>query len=154
MDSSLLPLHFSCLFCIFQVWFSDMSQNDVVYGICVQREMKKVTVVFRGTVNAHNWKMNLKFDTNEYHNPVKQNYPGRVDELSLHSGFALYLLRKRKDTGISKLQEIFDKIDEIGREMAPDGNYKLSITGHSLGGACKLVSFADQSLLLQSLSNS
>ena len=88
-----------------------------------------------GQVNAHNWKMNLKFDTNEYRNPVKQNYPGRVDELSLHSGFALYLLRKRKDTGMSKLQEIFDKIDEIGREMAPDGNYKLSITGHSLGGA-------------------
>lgn len=79
--------------------------------------------------------MNLKFDTNEYRNPVKQNYPGRVDELSLHSGFALYLLRKRKDTGMSKLQEIFDKVDEIGREMAPDGNYKLSITGHSLGGA-------------------
>ena len=79
--------------------------------------------------------MNLKFDTNEYRNPVKQNYPGRVDELSLHSGFALYLLRKRKDTGISKLQEIFDKIDEIGKEMAPDGNYKLCITGHSLGGA-------------------
>ena len=32
------------------VWFSDMTQNDVVYGICVQREEKKVTVVFRGTV--------------------------------------------------------------------------------------------------------
>ncbi len=32
------------------VWFSDVSQNDVVYGICVQREEKKVTVVFRGTV--------------------------------------------------------------------------------------------------------
>ena len=117
------------------VWFSDMTQNDVVYGICVQREEKKVTVVFRGTVNSHNWKMNLKLDTNEYRNPVKQNYPGRVDELSLHSGFALYLLRKRKDTGQSKLEEIFDKVDDIGREMCPDGNYKLSITGHSLGGA-------------------
>ena len=90
---------------------------------------------FVGQVNAHNWKMNLKLDTNEYRNPVKQNYPGRADELSLHSGFALYLLRKRKDTGMSKLQEIFDKIDEIGRELAPDGDYKLSITGHSLGGA-------------------
>jgi len=40
----------------------------------------------------------------------------------------MYLLRKRKDSGINKLQEIFDKIDEIGREMAPDGNYKLCIT--------------------------
>jgi hypothetical protein len=51
------------------VWFSDMTQNDVVYGICCQREEKKVTVVFRGTVNSHNWSMNLKFDTNEYRNP-------------------------------------------------------------------------------------
>ncbi len=33
------------------VWFSDMTQNNVVYGICVQRQEKKeVTVVFRGTV--------------------------------------------------------------------------------------------------------
>ena len=37
------------------VWFSDLTQNDVVYGICCQREEKKVTVVFRGTVNSHNW---------------------------------------------------------------------------------------------------
>lgn len=89
------------------VWFSDMSQSDVVYGICVQREVKRVTVVFRGTVNAHNWKMNLKFDTNEYRNPVKQDYPGRVDELSLHSGFALYLLRKRKgECGMSMLNTL------------------------------------------------
>jgi hypothetical protein len=142
------------------VWFSDMSQYDVVYGICVQREEERVTLVFRGTVsffyrlfpchifhalmvcsspsgqvNAHNWDMNLKWKTNAYPNPVKQNYPGRAAEVSLHSGFALYLLRKRKDTGISKLQEIFDKIDAIGKELTPHGKYKLSITGHSLGGA-------------------
>ena len=74
-------------------------------------------------------------DTNEWRNPVKQFYAGRDEQLSLHSGFSLYLLRKRKDTGISKLEEIFDKVDRIGREMAPDGNYNLAITGHSLGGA-------------------
>ena len=56
---------------------------------------------------------------------IKVNYPGRADELSLHSGFALYLMRKRKDTGQSKLEEIFDKVDAIGREMDPSGNYKL-----------------------------
>ena len=32
------------------VWLSNLTPNDVVYGICVQRELKKVTVVFRGTV--------------------------------------------------------------------------------------------------------
>lgn len=117
------------------VWFNDLSQCDVVYGICVQREEKKITVVFRGTANAHNWSMNFKFDTNEYRNPVKVDYPGREDELSLHSGFALYLLRKRKDTGISKMDEIFEKIEKVGQELAPDGDYNLCITGHSLGGA-------------------
>lgn len=133
-------------------WFSDLTQNDVVYGVCCQRDEKKVTVVFRGTVNSHNWsvsnsnklvvalsgciltkrllallwiQMNLKFDTNEYRNPIKVDYPGRADEISLHSGFALYLLRKRKDTGLSKMQEIFEKVDAIGREMAPNGKYKL-----------------------------
>ncbi len=117
------------------VWFSDLSQNDVVYGICVNREEKKIIIVFRGTVNAHNWSMNFKFDTNEYRNPVKNNYPGREDELSLHSGFALYLLRKRKDTGMSKMDEIFEKVEQVGKELAPDGDYNLCITGHSLGGA-------------------
>ena len=117
------------------VWFSDLSQNDVVYGICVNREERKIIIVFRGTVNAHNWSMNFKFDTNEYRNPIKVNYPGREDELSLHSGFALYLLRKRKDTGLSKMDEIFEKVEQIGKEVAPDGNYQLCITGHSLGGA-------------------
>lgn len=78
---------------------------------------------------------NFKFDTNEYRNPVKHNYPGREDELSLHSGFALYLLRKRKDTGMSKMDEIFEKVEQVGKELAPDGDYNLCITGHSLGGA-------------------
>ena len=54
--------------------------------------------------------------------------PAQQPDSSAHPGFAMYLLRKRKDSGINKLQEIFDKIDEIGREMAPDGNYKLCIT--------------------------
>jgi hypothetical protein len=79
--------------------------------------------------------MNLRCKTNKYRNPVKVNYPGRADEISLHSGFALYLLRNRKDSGKSTLQEISDKIEEIGNELAPGGKYKLAITGHSLGGA-------------------
>jgi predicted lipase len=117
------------------VWFSDFTQNDVVYGICVQREEKKITVVFRGTVNSHNWLMNFRYDMMEVPNPVDDYYPGRVDGLSVHSGFALYLLRRRKDTRRSKMDEIFEKIETIGKELAPDGDYKLCITGHSLGGA-------------------
>ena len=117
------------------VWFSDMTQNDVVYGICCQREEKRVTVVFRGTVNSHNWLINLKFGTDCVPNPVEQEYPGRTDMLDIHTGFSLYMLRRRKDTSTNKVEEIFKKIDAIGREMAPDGRYNLSISGHSMGGA-------------------
>ena len=36
------------------VWFGDRHPNDVVYSICVNRQYKRVSVVFRGTVNSHN----------------------------------------------------------------------------------------------------
>lgn len=40
----------------------DRHPNDVVYSICANRQQKRVSVVFRGTVNSHNWLMNLKFN--------------------------------------------------------------------------------------------
>ncbi|KAL7548003.1 hypothetical protein ACHAWF_011279 [Thalassiosira exigua] len=117
------------------VWFSDLTQNDVVYGICCQRDQGRVAVVFRGTVNSHNWLINMKFSTTELSNPISDEYPGRSELLDVHTGFSLYMLRRRKDTHTNKIDEIFEMVDAIGREMCPDGNYKLSITGHSLGGA-------------------
>ncbi|KAL7528729.1 hypothetical protein ACHAXR_006225, partial [Thalassiosira sp. AJA248-18] len=117
------------------VWFSDLTQNDAVYGICCQRTEKRVTVVFRDTVNSHNWMINMKCATNEIQNPISEEYAGREDLLDIHTGFSLYMLRRRKDMKMNKIEEIFQKVDAIGREMCPDGNYKLSITGHSIGGA-------------------
>ena len=117
------------------VWFSDRHPNDVVYSICCNRRQKRVSVVFRGTVNSHNWLMNLKFFMTTHPNPISENYPGREDTLGFHTGYLLYMTRQRKDDSLTKLEEIFSKIDIIGRELAPDGDYNLSITGHSLGGA-------------------
>ena len=116
------------------VWFSDLTQSEVIYGIICNREQKQVNVVFRGTAYSENWFLNIYGMTGQP-NPIKEDYPGRKDILDLHMGFSLYMQQKRKDTGLSKIQEIFDKVDAIGREMAPDGDYKLSITGHSVGGA-------------------
>ena len=138
----------------------DLSQSDVVYGICCQRAQKRITVVFRGSANAHNWSINMKYDTNGIPNPIAVDYTGRQEILDVHTGYSLYMLRRRKDTQTNKIEEIFEKVDEIGREICPDGNYKLSITvstysrarsktkefqistsclacpqGHSLGGA-------------------
>ena len=82
-----------------------------------------------------NWLINLKLSTNPTPNPIEEEYAGREELLDIHTGFSLYMLRRRKDTQMNKIDEIFQKIEAIGREMACDGNYNLSITGHSLGGA-------------------
>ena len=79
--------------------------------------------------------MNLKFAMTEHPNPIGEDYPGREDEFGLHTGFSLYMTRQRKDDSLTKIEEIFSNIDSIGRELASDGQYDLSITGHSLGGA-------------------
>lgn len=71
----------------------------------------------------------------DHPNPIAEEYPGREDKLSLHTGFSLYLMRQRKDDSLTKIEEIFSNVDSLGRELAPDGDYELSITGHSLGGA-------------------
>ena len=79
--------------------------------------------------------MNMKFAMTEHINPITEDYPGREDEFGLHTGFSLYMTRQRKDDSLTKIEEIFSRVDAIGRELAPDGDYELSITGHSLGGA-------------------
>lgn len=79
--------------------------------------------------------MNLKLQLSEHPNPITEDYPGRAETLGLHTGFSLYMTRQRKDDSLTKIEEIFSNIDSIGRELAPDGDYELSITGHSLGGA-------------------
>lgn len=68
-------------------------------------------------------------------NPIAEDYLGREDTFGLHTGFSLYMTRQRKDDSLTKLEEIFTNIESIGRELCKDGDYELSITGHSLGGA-------------------
>lgn len=116
------------------VWFSDRHPNDVVYSICCNRRQKRVSVVFRGTVNSHNWLMNLKFCMTKHPNPIAEDYPGREETLGFHTGYSLYMTRQRKDDSLTKIEEIFTLIDSVGRELVGDGEYNLSITGHSLGG--------------------
>ena len=52
---------------------------------------------------------------------------------------------------MNKVEEIIEKIDIIGKEMAADGSYKLSITGHSMGAA--LATLLGKSRLLSYVMN-
>lgn len=94
-----------------------------------------MSVVFRGTVSTHDWLMNMKCALSKHTNPIAEAYPHREVLFGLHTGYAQLMLRKRKDTQLTQVEEIMTKIHTIGSELVPNGNYKLSITGHSLGGA-------------------
>ena len=110
------------------VWFSDMTQLDVVYGICVQREEKQAN---NGSLSGSGQQSQL---INQCSGMVQVRLVIRCSRISWPKrvawytyGFSLYMLRRRKDTQMNKIKEIMEKIDSMGREMSADGSYKISI---------------------------
>lgn len=110
-------------------------QSELTYGITVHHELQRITVAFRGSTALNDWLMNVEVDNTSFDLPGPQaktrtNY-GRV-----HEGFYKYLFGKTKPgrdgRTISKAEEIMGKLQALFK-MYPD--YKLWITGHSLGGA-------------------
>mmetsp|Transcript_9491 Transcript_9491/g.19675 ORF Transcript_9491/g.19675 Transcript_9491/m.19675 type:complete len:903 (-) Transcript_9491:132-2840(-) len=115
--------------------FGDATQNDIGYTIMVDRDKKLIHVTFHITSESQNhWLFKFDHVTSKC-NPIRDNYVGKRDAIDIHAGLAWYLMSERKGTGMSKMQEIFDNIDFVGREIALSGNYQLGITGYSLGGA-------------------
>ena len=90
------------------VWFNDRyPYSETVYGIAVQRNLKRICVFFRGTVNIDNWRHNLQRHRVAFPNPVKEEYSDRKDKVMIHEGFSKYLFFKRRDNNMSKYDEMF-----------------------------------------------
>jgi len=117
------------------VWVNDWyPMKDLTYAITVDPGKRRVMVVFRGAITVEDWKSAMKFKFFKIRNPVKDEYDGKKDVLRVFSGLYTYLFRKRKDTGTTKYDEIANMVHKYGTEsIGPD--YKLLVTGHSLGGA-------------------
>ncbi|KAL7491747.1 hypothetical protein ACHAWT_001050 [Skeletonema menzelii] len=121
------------------VWFQDWFPiKDLVYGIAVDKEKKRVLVVFRGCITKPDW--GHAFDHTLIHtrNPIKDDYRGRTNTVKVHRGFYRYLLRTRKDTKTTKYHEIANKVYEYGSKMIGD-DFTVSVNGFSLGGALSLL---------------
>jgi len=115
------------------VWFSDRHPNDIIYCICVNRETATVTVVFRGQESF----LDLLKDTatSRYPNPIMhEDYEGNAEYINLRSAASNEMMRVRRDTKKSTVDEIRDKVARIGRELTGGGRFHLSVTGHSKGG--------------------
>jgi len=111
--------------------FDDEDQDDeLVYGIAINREFKRVIVSFRGT----NSKNDILVDLDGRRFPVK------VDdtEYEVHNGFRNYLKKETVEQTkggplVTKFKIISDELDNIMENYCE--GFDIYVTGHSLGGA-------------------
>jgi hypothetical protein len=116
------------------VWLNDWYPlKDLTYAISIDEDKRRVMVVFRGAITASDWGAAVDSKFQKTRNPIKEDYPGKKDFLKLHRGFFLYLFRERKDTETCKYDEIARTVHRYGSAIGDD--YKVFVTGHSLGGA-------------------
>jgi len=130
-------------------FFNELN-SELVYAIFVSPAQGKVTVAFRGSVNANDWMANthklgkmtdLKLPgfTSEEAEPHRKIY-GRA-----HEGFGNYLFEKtqkgpngsyksKSEEIMGVLENLFKKGGELERKF-PQQKFSLYVTGHSLGGA-------------------
>ena len=112
--------------------------SEVVYAIAVSEKNKRITVVFRGSVNAKDWMTNVQmsmtdfelpgFTTEEARTQLRQMF-GRV-----HGGFHEYLfgktMRGMNGSTKSKAEEIMGTLTGLMEEYK---GFSIFVTGHSLG---------------------
>ena len=122
------------------VWFSDRHPDDTIYCICVDRESATVTVVFYDEESTLSRLRNSSMM--DHPNPlVDEDYEGNSDLIQIRAAVSEDILRPRRDSGKSTIDEICEKVDKIGEELKAAGShrYKLTITGHSKAGGLATV---------------
>jgi predicted lipase len=106
----------------------------LTYGITVNHEFQRVAVVFRGSTALNDWITNVQVDDTDFELPGP-NATTHTNYGKVHEGFYKYLYGDTAGPDgrtISKAEEIMGKLHELFQKY-PD--YKLWVTGHSLGGA-------------------
>mmetsp|Transcript_18627 Transcript_18627/g.34512 ORF Transcript_18627/g.34512 Transcript_18627/m.34512 type:complete len:431 (+) Transcript_18627:126-1418(+) len=117
------------------IWTNDrMGDAECVFIIVVSLRMRRVTVIFRGTTTVSDIFANADFGITTMPDPTAEDFPNESDLIEVNNGYVQYLLTERDDTGLTKFDEIANRVDEFGNEMG-EGGYSLFVTGHSMGGA-------------------
>lgn len=116
----------------------EFATEELVYSVDVTHSRRRVTVCFRGSTNRIDWTANLQVHMKKVDNPCK-DATGQDSVVRVHSGYYNYLftpsLRGTKgenDEDLSEYEEIMTVVLPIVKKYP---NYKVYVTGHSLGGA-------------------
>eukprot|EP00977_Amphora_coffeiformis_P019483 scaffold7295_cov167-Amphora_coffeaeformis.AAC.5 len=127
--------------------------KELVYGVGIDHIRKRVTVAFRGSVTATDFFTDACIEFNRRENPLHNKNKSETEAaavegtnsqqqhqqkptIGIHHGFDEYLLKRRKaDGGECKYDEILKIVHEVFAVGTRREEYKLYVTGHSLGGA-------------------
>lgn len=122
--------------------FDDRQESTrLVYGIVVNKSMKRITVIFRGTYAeaTSDWKRNFQVDQVEVSLPPAVVDGGGMASIYVYRGVYEYLLHN-SDRGPNYPQERYEEIlGHVLQCVQEFPSFKVFVTGHSTGGALALL---------------
>ncbi|KAJ8324151.1 hypothetical protein O5D80_007357 [Batrachochytrium dendrobatidis] len=107
-----------------------------VGAIVLHKQSKSIVIIFRGTASSHEWRTNLNFAKAKLSPLLFTGSVGTIPpNVMLHSGFQKAYLKIQEQLRFS-LNVIVSKFPQ----------YKIIVTGHSLGGALASIAIMDIAL--------
>lgn len=119
-------------------------KSKPVYGITRNPGRKRLTVVFRGSINARDWQQDFKVQGKEVPltpEELRKTVPNpdasllnAFENVVVHAGFYEYLFESCEDHEKPKIETIIEEVMKRVKDPENEG-YRVFFTGHSLGGA-------------------
>ena len=106
--------------------------EELVYGVEVNPNEERITVVFRGGVTNVDSARDANIQMMRVSEPSSDS---EEDNIGIHQGFYEYLMSSSKRGSPSKYEQIMSHVQKLFQDKNRLRHYKLYVTGHGLGGA-------------------